>query len=346
VAALTNGHDESTGAAAILFRHVAGCDSVSVRLSLPDVARASIASLTRRVPPFRGLGTGYRVLNQALIRCGATPVADAPMKDGTKVRVDLRTHTEVDAFYRGEYDPRLLSLVTALLDPASCFLDIGANVGFYSVAVAQFLKQAAVGGRVLAFEPVDSNYRRLLENLEANELVDCATAYPVGLSNRGGQVAITLREDFARGAGTGNASIAINSEIDAGFATTEVTLARLDDFWPSVARPACIIGLIKLDIEGHEDCALEGARRTLETHRPVILMEVNKPYLRARSIEVDERFHGLFPARYFSFCEMQGRWTAVESLSRCRELDNVFMVPAERLPEPRFAAFRSAARVR
>jgi FkbM family methyltransferase len=198
----------------------------------------------------------------------------------------------------------------------------------------------------VAFEPVNSNYRRLLENLQANGLVDCAYAYPVGLSNRGGQVAITLREDFARGAGTGNASIAINREIDAGFATVEVTLARLDDFWPSVARPNCTIGLIKLDIEGHEDCALEGARRTLETHRPVILMEVNKPYLRARRIDVDERFRALFPARYLSFCEMQRGWTAVESLSRCRELDNVFVVPAERLPESRFAALRSASRGR
>jgi FkbM family methyltransferase len=316
-------------------------DTASPPLRLPDVARASIASMTRRVPRFRGLGTGYRMLNRALIRCGATPIAAARMKDGTTVRVDLRTHTEIDAFYRGEYDPRLLSLVTALLEPHECFVDVGANVGFYSVAVAQFLKRAGAGGRVVAFEPVAGNYRRLLENLRANDLAGVAHVYQLGLSNRAGRVAITLREDFVAGAETGNASIAINSEIDAGFATTQAELAPLDEFWPTVPCAARPIGFIKLDIEGHEDCALEGAQRTLATHRPVILMEVNKPYFRARGIDPGERFAGLLPAGYVGFRELQGAWGALRSFNECRELDNVFVVPAERLEDRRFAAFRA-----
>jgi FkbM family methyltransferase len=281
-------------------------------------------------------------MNRMLISCGARPIVDARMKDGTTIRVDLRTHTELDAFYRGEYDPELLSLVLTLLDPGTCFLDIGANVGFYSVAVARFLKRTAAGGRVVAFEPVESNYRRLVENMLANDLLDCSQIYQLGLSNRTGNATMTLREDFVLGGETGNAAIAINPEFDSGFPTTQIKLAPLDELWPRLPQPDKSIGLIKLDIEGHEDCALEGARRTLETHRPVILMEVNKPFFRARDIDLGQRFSGLFPADYISFREVQGAWIPVRSLNGCSELDNVFVIPAERLQQPPFAPFRSA----
>ena len=309
-------------------------------MHLPDVALASLASLTKRTPRFPGLGRGYRFLNRMLLGCGAVPVVDARMKDGTTMRVDLRTHTELDAFYRGEYDPELLTLVLAILDPGAYFLDVGANVGFYSVAVARHMKHESKGGRVVAFEPVESNYQRLVENMRKNDLLDCSQICQVGISNRTGEVMMTLREDFVLGGETGNASIAINPEFDSGFPTIQVTLAQLDELWPQVAHPGVPVGLIKLDIEGHEDCALEGARRTLEAHRPVILMEVNKPYFRARRLDLDERFFGLFPPEYVIFCEKQGAWTPVTSLNRCAELDNVFIIPGERVQQPSFAAFR------
>lgn len=308
-------------------------------MHVPDVALFSLASLTKRAPRFRGLGKAYRALNSVLVGCGATPIVNARMKDGTTMRVDLRTHTELDAFYRGEYDPELLALVLTILDPATCFLDVGANVGFYSVAVAHALKRSGAGGLTVAFEPVESNHRRLVENLSANGLLDCARTLQLALSNHSGEATITLREDFARGGETGNAAIAIDPEFDRGFSTTRVKLARLDDLWPQISRPARPVGMIKLDIEGHEDCALEGARSILETYRPAILMEVNKPYFRARVINLDERFSGLFPPDYLMFHELRAEWITLKSFGDCRELDNVFVLPAERLSDPRYTAF-------
>jgi len=272
---------------------------------------------------------------------GARPIVDAEMKDGTTIRVDLRTHTELDAFYRGEYDPRLISLVLRVLDPGTHFLDVGANVGFYSVAVACFLKNRGSTGQVVAFEPVQSNYRRLVENLRTNNLLDSAQTYQLGLSNRTGTANITLREDFALGGETGNASIAVSPEFDSGFATMEIKLSTLDELWLNTLHCGGSIGLIKLDVEGHEDCVLEGARTTLDKHRPVILMEVNKPYFRARDIDLDATFARLFPPEYITFCELHGVWTPIKSLSRCRELDNIFVIPSEQLQHARFAAFRS-----
>jgi FkbM family methyltransferase len=318
-------------------RHVPREDMNSASLAV-----TVLATLTRRAPQFRGLGRGYRLLNGVLVSCGARPIVDARMKDGTTIRVDLRTHTELDAFYRGEYDPDLVSLVLQILDPSKHFLDVGANVGFYSVSVARFLKSSGARGRVLAFEPVDANYSRLVENLRTNELLDRAQTYQVGLSNRAGTAKITLREDFAQGGETGNAAIAINEVFDAGFATQEISLSTLDELWLHTPHPDGPIGLVKLDVEGHEHCVLEGARTVLGTHRPVILMEVNKPYFRALGVDLDSAFSPFLPADYTIFSRVRGTWTAIKSLHHCRELENVFLVPAEQLQHARLAPFRRA----
>jgi FkbM family methyltransferase len=310
-------------------------------MRLPDAALLSAAIITRHMPPFRGLGMGYRLLNSAMMRWGADPLVKARMKDGTRLRVDLRTRTEVDAFYRGEYDADLLAIVFRIFDSSATFVDVGANIGFYTVAVARLLKSQARGGGVLAFEPVASNYQRLQENLRGNDLLDCCQTFPLGLSNASGAATITLREDFLQGGETGNAAIAISPDFDLGFERATIALARFDDLWPRLRTRYASIDLMKLDIEGHEDCALEGARRTIEAQRPTILMEVNKAYFRARHLNLDERFGSLLPAGYVTYRQVGGAWKRTYSLEMCRSLDNVFLVPLERLNRPGYEIFNS-----
>ncbi len=95
-----------------------------------------------------------------MLRLGANPIVLAKMKDGTSMLVDLRTNTEVDAFYKGKYDPVLIDCIRRLLGAESYFLDIGANVGFYTVAIATTLKAKGGSGKVIAFEPFKGNYKR------------------------------------------------------------------------------------------------------------------------------------------------------------------------------------------
>jgi FkbM family methyltransferase len=316
-------------------------------MRLQDIALTAGSAVTRNVPYFRGLGTLYRLFNGALINLGARPLVTAPMKDGTRLVVDLRTQTELDAYYRGEYDAELLDTLRALLDPDACFLDVGANVGFYALAIAAFLRERGGAGRVVAFEPVTGNYDRLIENVRANRLEERCAAHRVALSNRRGEAVITLREDFRRGARTGNAALPTSERHDAGYARLPIELERLDDLWPRSYGNEASIDVMKLDIEGHEDFCLAGARVTLAAHRPALLMEVNKPYYAARGVGLDETILPRLPERYAIFQRCDASWRRIESLAACRELDNVLVVPVERLGSPRYALLgRSGKRSR
>lgn len=96
-----------------------------------------------------------------------------------------------------------------------------------------------------------------------------------------------------------------------------------------------------MDIEGHEDYCLEGGRQTIAAHRPTLLMEVNKPYYEARGVRLDERLLPLLPENYVIFREIGGRWTRSGSLDACSQIDNVFLVPVERLGSPRYSMFNA-----
>ena len=308
-------------------------------MRLVDQLLQTVARLTRALPDVRGLGRLYRMFNRLALQIGVEPQVVAPMRDGTTLRLDLRTQTDLNAYYRGRYDPVLMNTVVSLLDPSTVFLDVGANVGYYSVAIAAWFRAHGNQGRVVAFEPFEGNFVRLCENLADNALQAICSAHKVGLSDVAADSLITLREDFRLGAGTGNASIPTDAAFDAGFRTVPIRLEPLDSFWPQHYATAGRIDMIKVDIEGHEDYCLRGARQTLAQHRPTILMEVNRPFYDVRRVELDATFLPLLPAAYGIYRLNHGIWQRIETLTVCSTIDNVLLVPDEKLSLPCYAVF-------
>jgi FkbM family methyltransferase len=87
--------------------------------------------------------------------------------------VRLRLHPEDNfcenrlLFMPQYYDPQEFAFLGRVLGPTSCFVDIGANVGIYSLMAA---KRCAPLGRVLAVEPDPVTFSRLVTNLALNDL--------------------------------------------------------------------------------------------------------------------------------------------------------------------------------
>ena len=253
------------------------------------------------------------------------------MRNNTNLLVDLRTNTELDAFYRGQYDWRHVQTVLSLVNPNQWFFDIGANVGFYTTAVAALIRTRNGSGHVAAFEPVTNNFERLVHNIGSNGLQRFCSLHAVALSNSSTNGVITVRENFSHGVHTGNAAIPTNEAFDAGFPRLPIRLERLDTLRDEILGDRGRIDVVKMDIEGHEDFCLEGGRETFSAHRPTILMEVNKPYYAARGVDLDERFPPLLPPRYAIFRYDRRRWRRIQSVTECLAVDNVFLVPDERL---------------
>ena len=283
------------------------------------------------MPRVGGLGRVVREANRLFLSLGAPPLVTASMHNHTKLRLDLRSNTEASSFYLGEYDAELIAACKQLYDPETVFLDVGANIGFYSTAMGSFVKSAGAQGRLLSFEPHPGNFGRLLSNLSLNNLESVVSCFQLALSDAPGTMDLVLREDFAQGSGTGNASIATNKAFDRGFTTVEISAIPLDQFIDQEQLIGAKIGFIKVDIEGHEDSFLTGARDTIRTHEPVLLLEINKPFYEAREVLLDERLLGQLPSNYSVFRLLNRSMRQISSLNQCDALDNVFALPESKL---------------
>jgi FkbM family methyltransferase len=301
-----------------------------LRGSIPaDGLRGVLAAALRAVPWLPSHRSVSRRLNRAWLVRGAEPLVQAPMDLGHRLWVDLRTASQFHAYYTGRYDSPFLTRLIRLFEPHSCMLDVGANVGFYTVPLAR--AAGRVQGTLHAFEPLPANCDRLEKNLELNQLQSELTLWRFGLSNEARTARLTLREDFGTGADTGNAAIVIGAEADRNFAQVDIELRTLDDFCDQ--QRLTRLDLIKADIEGHEDLLLEGGQRSLRRWRPVLFLEVNQQYFRWRGVSFAERLAALLPENYLTLKSAEGkgeRWQEVSNVDACERLDNVFIVPKER----------------
>jgi FkbM family methyltransferase len=144
--------------------------------------------------------------------------------------------------------------------PGDTVLDIGANVGVFSVLQGTRVKN----GRVYAFEPSPTTYTRLRRNVALNHLQNVET-FPEALGDRQGRVRFVDKP------------ISLNSYVlqrETGEPTVEVEVKTLDDFVQ--ARGIRRIDLMKIDTEGHELPVLAGAVRSLEKTQRVVL-ETHRP---------------------------------------------------------------------
>ena len=156
----------------------------------------------------------------------------------------------------GEFSEKECEVFCQLLRPDQCVLDVGANIGAHTILFAR-----AVGpkGRVLAFEPQRLIFQMLCANVACNGLwhVDCCQA---AAGSQPGRIQVpqlnpTVRQNFG-GLGLDNPQ--------RGEGAAVITIDGLN-------LPRC--HFMKIDVEGMEANVLEGARKTIETHKPILYVE-------------------------------------------------------------------------
>jgi FkbM family methyltransferase len=162
--------------------------------------------------------------------------------------------------FRENYEPELIYL-EKLLSPGSVFIDVGANMGIYTLVASRLVGEA---GRVIAFEPSAQSLPLLLENIELNSLKNVC-AFPVALADRVGKARL-----YHQGVPECNS---LARDPSWGGEAEEVTMETLDNIvkGASVTR----VDVIKIDVEGAEELVLRGAANVLASMRPAVIFEVN-----------------------------------------------------------------------
>jgi len=172
----------------------------------------------------------------------------------------------------GVYEPHVTNALKGVLNPAVVLVDIGANIGYFSLLAAQ---RVGAHGKVLAFEPNQYNCSLLNMSARVNRF-DNIYVYPLAVADKW----TAFVYDHLEGS-NGVASEEIAFEIDEDYADrlvhrTLVSSAKLDDLLHGIER----LDVIKIDVEGAEYRALTGAKGLIQTHRPIIFSEFSPGGLR------------------------------------------------------------------
>lgn len=173
----------------------------------------------------------------------------------------------------GKYEREFTQLFLQHLNqlPSGCsIVDVGANVGYYAIMAAWRLRQIG-DGVVFAFEPNPYAYACLRGNQELNGLSNLVAAQKA-VSDHVGKMKLFVNPG-------GNTFSSLKPYLSHLTEVYDVDVVALDRYLSGY--PNAKIGLMKIDIEGAELLALQGAQATIEKDRPVIFYEENETACRS-----------------------------------------------------------------
>ena len=204
-----------------------------------------------------GFGIRNRITNWAPISARIGDVSFSLVPDGVcafEIWAALR-------FERAE-----LELILDLISPGETFLDVGANVGLFSVAVGA--KSKGMSCSIHAFEPCPQTFAILEKNIALNDL-NCAHTHTVAISDQKGQAVLCVNAPFKDGLN----SLARPSHSDAEVVgETSVQTISLDAFLEE--QKVQRVDIMKIDVEGAELHVCRGAQKLLSRpDAPLILYE-------------------------------------------------------------------------
>jgi FkbM family methyltransferase len=208
-------------------------------------------------------------------------------------------------WYNGFDEPHDMGFIVHVLRQGDTFVDVGANVGSFSIAAA------AAKARVVSFEPIPSTFAKLQRNVRFNGLEKEVELHNVGLSSLPGRLRFTASLD------------SVNHVAEQGYVGSIVEV-------PVTTMDAALMGksptVIKIDVEGFESEVLSGGPLSLrEETLLAVVLETNDSGRRYgkddRSLFETMAFFGFHPFRYDSLTRQLFR---VDSAS-APKLNTIFL---------------------
>ena len=174
---------------------------------------------------------------------------------GEHLSVDTREMVGSSIARLGVWELAVTETIYRLVRPGDTVADLGANLGYDTSLLAYCVGPS---GSVHAFEPHPGIHRRLVRNATALRSTAAVHVHQAAVSDHEGEAFLAEPAFFARN--MGGAALAAEG--------IPVKVTTLD-----ATMPEGPVGLVKIDIEGHELAALKGGKRTIAQTRNVIFEE-------------------------------------------------------------------------
>ncbi len=225
---------------------------------------------------YHKLETRYPKVMEALLSIPVRAARAALRTDHVVVRrfgnvfdLNLRDHTISAKILLGRsHEPMEGLLMRRYVRPGDTVLDIGANIGWFSVLLAQLVGES---GSVIAFEPDPTNLDFLNKNLQLNHMRERVTIIPAGAAASSGTATLYRNTE----GNYGDQRLGGISDSASGKRTAlPVPVVAVDDTLVDGAS----VSFVKMDIQGHEPFAIDGMARTLQRNDRLIMVTEFWPF--------------------------------------------------------------------
>lgn len=205
----------------------------------------------------------HRYLNHRILLPWKSVICNGP---GFKIRI-RPPHTSVigrSIYLWGAWEAKMTSVVQEKVQKGWHILDIGADIGYYSLL---FAKKCGIQGAVAAFEPDPEPWPILNDNIAINNLQNIHT-FALALSDHRGH-------GMMKKGGRGQL-FPDKTEKDGD--TNIVEMLPFDEFWPRLEWNR--LDLVKIDVEGAEMSILKGMENVIDEYHPHIIIEIHPRQLK------------------------------------------------------------------
>ncbi|NUN70740.1 MAG: FkbM family methyltransferase [Bacteroidetes bacterium] len=199
----------------------------------------------------------------------------------------LNLQKDVDRyFFLDKFEDETLRVYRAIINPGDTVVDIGANIGIYSILGS---RRVSPDGTIIAFEPSDWANERLHRNIRLNACQNIRV-FKNAVSDVDGILSFHITEDDAYNS-IGSAPMVPVRKI------VEVEAVTLDAFLPSIGIHH--VHVLKIDTEGADYLVLKGAVQLLRSDKaPVIFMEYNRNITEGYGFRLDDMYTLLTSLEY------------------------------------------------
>jgi FkbM family methyltransferase len=190
-----------------------------------------------------------------------------------RIKLDIGEWIQQQIYFLDFFDERGIRFLKKHLKKDSVFVDIGANIGCYTLIASKIV---GAHGRVYAFEPIKSIFDKLKFNLQLNELQN-VVAEKKALYEKTDLLKLHLSSDENLGM-----SSIFRHDTESG-SIEFVEAVSLDEY--ILAKDFNKLDFIKIDIEGSELFALKGMQNAISKYKPIIMIEISEDVLKNTSVK-------------------------------------------------------------